>query len=104
MLILLSVILVMAAFFPMKLVATSVKKAVLVDGNNSSPIQFAGKVNVSALDYNSTRLTNASSITPQEIHKPLSPKSPQEIQTEKEQIQKSKSNISVFTQELPGRN
>ena len=84
--------------FPQKLEAISLNKVVYENINNSV-IQF-GKTNVS-LNYNSTQTTNAtSSTTPQEIHKPLSPKSLQEIEKEKQEIQKSKPNITVFTQRL----
>jgi len=92
-----------ATFFPLKLAAISLKK-VVNDKSSNNLIQFVGKTNVSAIHYNSTQMTNATSSTTQrEIHKPSSPKSPQEIQKEKQEIQKSKSNITVFTQELPGR-
>jgi hypothetical protein len=85
--------------FPQKLEAISLNKVVFANFNNSV-IQF-GKINVSSLNYSSTQMTNAtSSTTPQEIHKPLSPKSPQEIEKEKQGIQKSKANITVFTQRL----
>jgi hypothetical protein len=85
--------------FPQKLEAISLNKVVYENINNSV-IQF-GKTNVSSLNYNSTQMTNAtSSTTPQEIHKPLSPKSPQEIEREKQEIQKSKANVTVFTQRL----
>lgn len=71
--------------------------------NSSSLVQIVGKVNVSAISNNGTQITNAPlSINPKEIHKPLSPKSQQEIQREKEQIQKCKLNTTVFTQRLPG--
>lgn len=83
--------LVSAAFFPMKLLA---------EINNNNPVQFTEKANVSALHDNCTRMTNASATTPQEVHKPLTPKSSQEIQKEKEDILKSKLNTSVFTQQL----
>jgi hypothetical protein len=84
--------LVSAVSFPMKLLA---------EINNNSPIQFKGKVNASAIRENCTLMTNASATsTPQEIHKPLPPKSSQEIQKEKEEMLKSKLNTSVFTQEL----
>lgn len=102
MLILVGSIIVTPDFFSMKLLATSLKKAaVAADNNNNSLIQFTGKVNVSSLHENSTQMTNVSSNS-QEIHKPLSPKSAQEIQREKEQIQKSKPNTTVFKQQLPG--
>jgi hypothetical protein len=58
---------------------------------------------MSAINHNSTQMINAtSSTTQQEIHRPSSPMSQQEIQKEKQEIQKSKSNMTVFTQELPG--
>jgi len=74
------------------------------DNDNSSiPVQIVGKVNVSIISHNSTQMTNSPlSINPKEIHKPLSPKSQQEIQNEKEQIQKCKLNTTIFTQRLPG--
>ena len=94
----------LATFFPLKLAAIPLKKVVYDKSNNNNLVQFVGKTNVSAIHCNSTQMTNAtSSTTQQEIHKPSSPKSPQEIQKEKQEIQKSKSNITVFTQELPGR-
>lgn len=85
--------------FPQKLEAISLNN-VGYENINNTVIQF-GKTNVSSLNYNSTHMTNAtSSSTPQEIHKPLSPKSPQEIEREKQEIQKRKTNITVFTQRL----
>jgi len=67
--------LVSAASFPMKLLAEI--------NNNNNSIQYTGKVNVSTLHDNSTLMRNASATTPQEIHKPLTPKGSQEIQKKK---------------------
>lgn len=103
-------ILVTAEFIPITADAISLKKEISTNISNNdnddtnSSIQFAS-TNLSALhNNNSTQITNSSSSsssTPQEIHKPLSPKSLQEIQKEKEEIQKSKPNTTVFTQRLP---
>ena len=101
-LMLLSAMFVTAAVFPIIKGFSLVKKATAAYNNyDNVPIQLTGKVNISALNNNSESLTNVSYGSPQEIHKPLSPKSPEEIQTAKEQIQKRKLNISVFTQQMP---
>lgn len=101
-LILLGAIFVTAADFPIVQGVSLVKKTTAAYSNhNDGPIQLTGKVSISALNNNNTPLTNATYSSPQEIHKPSSPKSPEEIQTEKEQIQKSKPNITVFTQQMP---
>jgi hypothetical protein len=62
-----------ATSFPLKLLSKI----------NNSPIQFTGRVNVSDFHDNCTGMTNASATAPHEIHKPLIPKSSQEIQKER---------------------
>jgi hypothetical protein len=84
-------------YLPLKLTAISPNTGAF-DKRDNNLIQFVGKTNVFTTHINSTQITNAT--TQQEIHKPSNPKSPQEVQTEKEQIQKSNSNITVFTQTL----
>ncbi|HET7147916.1 MAG TPA: hypothetical protein VFI73_05390 [Candidatus Nitrosopolaris sp.] len=88
---------IIVTFVLLKLGAISLNTVAFGKSDNNL---IVGKTSVSATHINDTQISNT---TQQEIHKPGSPKSPQEVQTEKEQIQENRQNITVFTQTLPSR-